>query len=54
MYMDDIKLLAKKGKTMKTLIQAVKIYSHDTGVEFGREKCSMLIMKIGNDKWQKK
>ena len=45
MYMDDIKLFAKNEKELETLIQAVRIYSEDKGMEFAREKCAMLIMK---------
>ena len=47
MYMDDIKLFAKREKEMKTLIHAVRIYSHDIGMEFGRAKCAMQVMKSG-------
>ena len=47
--MDDIKLLAKNEKELETLIHAVRIYSQDIGMEFGIEKCAMLIMKSG--KW---
>ena len=32
---------------MKTLIHVMRIYSDDTGVEFGIEKCIMLIRKSG-------
>ena len=32
---------------METLIQAVKIYSEDIGMEFGTEKCAILIMGSG-------
>ena len=45
MYMDDIKLFAKTEKELETLIHAVGIYSHDIGIEFDTEKCTMLIMK---------
>ena len=45
MYMDDIKLFAKNKKELETLIHAVRIYSQDIGMEFGIEKCAMLIMK---------
>ena len=38
MYMDNIKLFAKKETELKTLIQAVRIYSDDIGMEFGIEK----------------
>ena len=47
MYMDDIKLFAKNEKELETLIQPVRIYSQDIGMEFGREKCAMLVMKSG-------
>ena len=47
MHMDDIKLFAKTEKELETLIQAVRIYSQDIGMEFGIEKCAMLIMKCG-------
>ena len=45
MYKDDIKPFAKKEKELKTLIHTVKIYSQDIGMEFGIEKCTMLVMK---------
>ena len=45
--MDDIKLFAKNEKELETLIHAVRIYSQDTGMEFGIEKCAMLVMKNG-------
>ena len=47
MYIDDIKLLAKNEKELETLIHAVRIYSQDIGMEFGIEKCAMLVMKSG-------
>ena len=46
-YMDDIKLFAKSEKELETLIQTVRIYNQDIGVEFGKEKCAMLIMRRG-------
>ena len=45
MYMDDIKLFAKNEKELETLIHTVRIYSQDIGMEFGIEKCVMLVMK---------
>ena len=45
MYMDDIKLFAKNEKELETQIQAVKVYSQGLGMEFGIEKCTMLIMR---------
>ncbi len=47
MYMDDIKLFAKNEKELETLIHTVRIYCQDIGMEFGIEKCAMLVMKSG-------
>ena len=47
MYMDDIKLFIKNEKELETLIHKVRIYSQDIGMEFGIEKCAMLVMKSG-------
>ena len=46
-YMDDIKLFAKNEKELETLIHTVRIYSQDIGMEFGMEKCALLLMKSG-------
>ena len=48
--MDDIKLFAKNEKELEILIQTVRIYSPDIGMEFGIEKCAML---VENDTWRK-
>ena len=45
--MDDVKLFAKNEKELETLIHAVKIYSHDIGMESGIEKCAILVRKSG-------
>ena len=45
--MDDVKVFAKNEKELETLIHAVRIYSQDIGMEFGTEKCAMLVMKSG-------
>ena len=45
--MDDIKLFAKNEKELETLIHTVRIYSRDIGMEFGIEKCALLVMKSG-------
>ena len=39
--------LQKKEKELETLIHAVRIYSQDIGMEFGIEKCAILVMKSG-------
>ena len=47
MYMDDIKVFAKNEKELEILIQnnTVRICSRDIGMEFGIQKCAMLVMK---------
>ena len=45
--MDDIKLFAKNEKELETLIHTVRIYSQDIGMEFGIEKCALLVIKSG-------
>ena len=47
LYIDDLKLYGKTGKGLKSLIQAVRIFSSDTCMEFGIENCNMLILKRG-------
>ena len=37
--------LQKNEKELETLIHAVRIYSQDIGMEFGIEKCAMLVIK---------
>ena len=39
--------LQKNEKELETLIHAVRIYSQDIGMEFGIEKCVVLVMKDG-------
>ena len=39
--------MQKNEKELETLINAVRIYSQDIGMEFGIEKCAMLDMKSG-------
>ena len=36
-------------KELETQIQTVRIYSQDIGMEVGKEKCAVLVMKSG--KW---
>ena len=47
MYMDDVKLSAKNEKELEILKHTVRIYSQDIGMEFGIEKCALLVMKSG-------
>ena len=47
MYIDDIKLFAKNEKELESVIHTIRIYAQGIGMEFGIEKCAMLIMKSG-------
>ena len=47
MYMDDIKQIVKNEKELETLIQTIRIYSQNIGMEFGIEKCTLFIMRRG-------
>ena len=47
MYMYDIKLFAKNEKELETLINTVRIYSQDIGMEFVIGKCGLFVMKSG-------
>ena len=43
MYIVDVKILLKMKKNLETLIH--RVFSQDVGMEFGFEKCSMLIIE---------
>ena len=45
--MDDIKMFAENEKELKTLLDAVRIYTQAIGMEFDSEKCAIQIMKSG-------
>ena len=51
MYMDDIKVFGKNKKELDTVIQTIRIYSQDIGMEFGIE---MLILKMVKEEQRKK
>ena len=45
--MDHLKLSSRSEKGLDSLLQAVRDFSEDIGMEFGIEKCAMLVMKKG-------
>ena len=45
--MVDIKLFANNEKELETVILAIRILGKNIKMEFGIEKCTMLIMKNG-------
>ena len=47
MFMDDMKLYGKNVKEINSLVQSVRVFSSDIGMNFGIEKCAVMIMKRG-------
>ena len=43
--MNDLKLYSRTEKEFDSLVQTVHVFSEDIGMEFGIEKCAMLIME---------
>ena len=43
-------MFAENERELETQIQTVKIYTQDVGMEFGIEKCAMIVMKSGKRK----
>ena len=40
--MDDLKLQSRREKGLDSLLQTVRVFSKDTGMEIGTEKCAIL------------
>ena len=47
LFMDDLKLYGQNEKQIDTVVNTVRIWSQDIGMEFGIGKCAVLIMKRG-------
>ena len=47
LFMDDLKLYSRSKKGVDSLVQTVHLFSEDIGMEFGIEKCAMLVMEKG-------
>ena len=47
LYMDDIKLFSKSKMALDSLIQTLRIFSEDIGMQFGIDKFAMFVMKKG-------
>ena len=45
--MDDLKLYSRSEKGLDSLVQTVRVFSEDIGMEFDVEKCAMLVMEKG-------
>ena len=46
--MDDLKLYSQSEKGLDSLVQTVRVFIEDIGMEFGIEKCATLVMEKGN------
>ena len=47
LFMDDLKLHSRSEKGFDSLVQTVRVFSEDIGMQFGIEKCAMLVMEKG-------
>lgn len=48
LFMDDIKLFLKVQTKINNLVPTVRVISKDIGIEFGIQKCRMLVLKGRN------
>ena len=47
LFIDDLKLYAKNEKGLQSLVQTVRIFCDNIGMEFGIDKCATLVLKRG-------
>ena len=47
LFMDDLKVYGKNQNQVDTLVQTIRVVTTDMQMEFGINKCAMLIMKRG-------
>ena len=47
LFMDNLKLYRRSEKGLDSLVQTVRVLTEDIGMEFGIEKCTMLLMEKG-------
>ena len=47
LFMDDLKLYSRNEKGLDSLVQTVRVFSEDIGMEFGIERCAILVMEKG-------
>ena len=52
-YMESIKVFVKNEKELESLIQTIRIYRQNIGLQYGIEKCIMLILNSGKRKPRK-
>lgn len=47
LFMDDLKLYGSNEKEINSLVHTVRVFSSDIGIDFGIEKCAVVVMKRG-------
>ena len=47
LFMDDLKLYAKRKEDLEKLLDVVRVFSRDIRMEFGLDKCAMLEIRAG-------
>ena len=47
LFMDDLKVYHRSEKGVDSLVQTVRVFSEDAGMEFGIEKCTTSVMEKG-------
>ena len=47
LFMDDLKIFEKSEQEVNGLVSTVQILSNDIGMEFGIQKCRVLVLKRG-------
>ena len=47
LFMDDLKLYSLSEKGLGSLVQTVRVFSEDIGMDFGIEKCALLVTEKG-------
>ena len=45
LFMDNLKLYSQSEEELDSLVQTVRVFSEDIGMEFGIEKCATLVME---------
>ena len=45
LFTDDLKLYTRNEKELDSLVQTKRVFSKDIGMEFGIEKCAMLMIE---------
>ena len=53
LFMDDLKLFAKNQDQIDSLVQTVHLFSEDIGMQFGLNKCGVLVFALPNGQTMK-